>query len=237
MKKEDLYKVFKICDYFWEIDAMAQILEKAEEREEMEFELTYYYDGIGSERGKKILEELLKCILNQIKDSGLYKEFIRLGMLKEHMRAFINILKVETEFPISIARQYIEEKGFSNECIDLVIATGDREYIKEIIEKYKLTADWHLLANLVAATKESKYIQRFIENDLGQYFPEYSKRVIGDSDILASLIAATKDDEYILKCLENPPFDIWMGQDNNLKLILAMQNIDLAYECMKKYLR
>ena len=102
MKKEDLQRILKECWYRLKKDRVTEIIEKPEDREKFEFELIYYYGGVGSERGEEILTEFFRCVLKQIKDNGLYEEFIRLGLLKENIGAFIRIIGVETELPTEI---------------------------------------------------------------------------------------------------------------------------------------
>jgi hypothetical protein len=168
-------------------------------------------------------EKFLELIMQKI-ESGDFEHFYSMRE-NANKRSFFYIV-IEHTSKKDILKELVSEKEgklSDYRIAELVKATKDSKYIQEYIEKNISKIGSQTVLDLVKATRDTEYIKSYIDN------PEKIKSLgMKDSDI-AALIIATQDPKYMKSIIADKEKQYVLGLDTVDKINIIIATKDDAY--------
>ena len=163
----------------------------------------------------QLIYDGVHIIINKIKEENLYDEFERIGLTEENKESFLTFIENE-KLTREQVEKYIPHVSVHN-VADLIIATGDAEYIKQCINDKDMQFNELAKVKLIIATGDKEYIKQQVQNS------EYTYERI-------EMIKATRDQEYIKNCILDKNLNL--VESDIIELIKSIDNIEYIKEIL-----
>ncbi len=178
------------------------------------------------------MEENLDIVFKKIMQKIEKEDFDYFLTEKNKSDIFIKLLTYSSR--VDVIKEYIEKRKeldlTSSEIVDLILATKDKNYIRQCVEKIdkEFNLESFFIAELIGSSKDKELIQKYLlDSEKREKLGLYSYEVY-------LMISSTKDVEFIKQCVDHAKEIGGISSLYIMHLINQVNDLQYTKQCIKR---
>ncbi len=175
------------------------------------------------------LDIVLRKIMQKIENADFDYFLTRKNELPD---IFIKLLTYSSR--VDVIKEYIEKREelelTSSEIVDLILATKDKNYIRQCVEKIdkEFNLESYHIAELIGTSNDKELIQQYLLNT------EKREKLNLNTYEVYLMISSTKDIEFIKQCINHAKEIGGIGSTYIVQLINQVNDVQYTKQCIKR---